>query len=220
MLRLNGQAHSDSNVELFLWRLEEQALKISSPWEPIPGGRLIVDMLWPQLCGAWRSKEEWAGCRELDSDVEHKWVEAKQCLNVPRQLSKSGIVALQALKGLDGRGLSLAALHAFWCVISRLKSNIFMSWLQNANADLLDAGDPDSHAAQSGILSALDGIQLRQPARDCLPLSSVARVPPGGSTCVIGAYDRIVTSGLSSSPAWLERRPHFSLMNEWSLPPH
>ena len=36
--------------------------------------------------------------------------------------------------------------------------------------DLLDAGDPDSHAAKSGILSASDGIQLRQPVRDCLRL--------------------------------------------------
>ena len=29
----------------------------------------------------------------------------------------------------------------------------------------------------------------RQPVQDCLPLLSVARVPPGGSTCIIGAYD-------------------------------
>ena len=55
--------------------------------------------------------------------------------------------------------------------------------------DLLDAGDPDSHAAQSGILSASVIIWRRQPVQDCLPLLSVARVPPGGSTCIIGAYD-------------------------------
>ena len=56
-----------------------------------------------------------------------------------------------------------------------------MSWLQNVNVNLLDAGDLDSHVAQleSGILSASDGIQRCQPVRDCLPL---VRVPPGGST--------------------------------------
>ena len=45
----------------------------SSPWEPIPG-RLYF--LGSQLCGARRSKEEWAGCREIDSAVQSKWVEA------------------------------------------------------------------------------------------------------------------------------------------------
>ena len=101
-------------------------------------------ILWTQLCGAWLSKEEWAGCSELDSDFERKWMEAKQYLNVLRQFGKSGIGTLQALKGLVGRGLSLAPLIASGCVISRSDFNIFMSWLQNANVDLLNAGEPDS----------------------------------------------------------------------------
>ena len=167
MLCLNGQAHSDSVVELFLWRLDEQGLKISSLWEPMHGS-LIVDIFWTQLCGAWRSKEEWAGCSELDSDVERKWMEAKQCLNVVCQLGKSGLVTLQALKGLEGRGLSLAALIGSACVVSRSDFNIFMLWLQNVNVDLLDAADPDSYTAQSGILSASDGIQLLQAALSIL----------------------------------------------------
>ena len=58
-------------------------------------------------------------------------------------------ISLQALKGLEGRGLSLAALIASGCVISRSDFNIFMLWLQNANVDLLDVGDLDSHAAKS-----------------------------------------------------------------------
>ena len=81
-------------------------------------------------------------------------MEAIQCLNVLRQLGKPGIVTLQALKGIEGRGLSLAALIASGCVITRSDFNIFMPWLQNANVDLLGAGDPDSYMAQSGILSA------------------------------------------------------------------
>ena len=71
VLHLNGQAHLDSVVEFFLQRIDEQGLEISSPWEPMPG-RLIVDILWTQLCGVWRSKEEWAGCSKLDSDVESR----------------------------------------------------------------------------------------------------------------------------------------------------
>ena len=95
-----------SVVKLFLRRLDEQGLKISSTWEPIPD-RLIVDMLWSQLCGAWRSEEQWAGCRELDSDFERKWVEVKQCLSVLRQLGKSEVVTLQELKARMGRGCHL-----------------------------------------------------------------------------------------------------------------
>ena len=62
MLRLKGQAHSDSVVEMFLQRLDEQGgLEISSPEMLVPMGknpvssqddRLIVDILWTQLCGA------------------------------------------------------------------------------------------------------------------------------------------------------------------------
>ena len=64
-----------------------------------------------------------------------------------------------------------------------------MLWVQNPNVDLLDVGDLDSHAAESWIVSASDGIQLRQPVKDCLPLLSVARGPPVGSTRIIGAYE-------------------------------
>ena len=105
------------------------------------------------------------------------------------------------------------------CVIPRSDFNIFMLWVQDAKVDLLEVEDPDSHATQSEKLSASDGIQFRQPLRNCLPLLSVARVPHGGSTHV--SLERMMTKvsgGLSSRPAFLERRPLFSLMNKWSLP--
>ena len=38
-----------------------------------------------QLCEAWLLKDAWAECKESDSDVQCKWVEAKQCLSVLRQ---------------------------------------------------------------------------------------------------------------------------------------
>ena len=92
--------------------------------------------------------------------------------------------------------------------------NMFMSWLQNANVDLLYAGDPDSHAAQSGILSGSDGtgIQLCQPVQGCLPLLSVARLPPGDSTGIIGAYGE-------DSIRWIELPPCIAGMAS-SLQPH
>ena len=86
---------------------------------------------------------------------------------------------------------------------------------------MLDAGDPDSHADQSGILSALDGIQLRQPVRDCLPLLlpllSVARVPPDGSTRVIGAYDEDSIKWIELPPCIVGKAP--SLHSHEQVPP-
>ena len=72
VMRVSDQANHDSVIALLLRRLDEQGLEISSPWAPVPG-RLVSEILWPQLCEAWRLKEAWAGCKELDSDVRRKW---------------------------------------------------------------------------------------------------------------------------------------------------
>ena len=50
-----------SVLELFLQRLDKQGLKISSPWEPVPGRLMyaLVPILWGLAQG--HSKEEWAG---------------------------------------------------------------------------------------------------------------------------------------------------------------
>ena len=55
--------------------------------------------------------------------------------------------------------------------------SIFYVVAANANVDLSEVGDPDSDAAQSGIVSASDSIQLHQPARDCFHPLLVSRVP-------------------------------------------
>ena len=54
---------------------------------------LVSDILWPQLCEAWCLKEAWAGCKELDSDGQGKWAQAKQCQN-PTQLDQPVICYL------------------------------------------------------------------------------------------------------------------------------
>ena len=89
---IENQAHWDSVVdsELFLQRLDEQGLKISSLWEPI-SGRLIADILWSQLCGVWRSKEEWA----------HRWQPAKKQNKQMHSESKSNSSAGQLFKCQD-----------------------------------------------------------------------------------------------------------------------
>ena len=81
-------------------------------------------------------------------------VEAEQCLSVLRQLGRTGILTLHALQELDGGGLSLAALRACGCLISRLDFTTvtFMSWLQSADVHLSDKVHPDIGMVQSGLL--------------------------------------------------------------------
>ena len=59
--------------------LDEQGLEVSSPWEMIPD-RLLGDVVWPHLRDLWNRKEAWAGCSELDEDLQNWWDQAKQCL--------------------------------------------------------------------------------------------------------------------------------------------
>ena len=109
VMRVSDQADHDSVIALLLWRLDEQSLEISCRWAraSVPG-RLVSEILEPRLCAAWRLKEAWTGCKELDSDVQRKWVEAKQCLSVLRQLGRTGILTLHALQELDGSGAQWA----------------------------------------------------------------------------------------------------------------
>ena len=54
ILRVSGQIHHDSVVEMLLLRLDEQGLEVSSPWASTPG-TLVAEVLWPQLQEAWCS---------------------------------------------------------------------------------------------------------------------------------------------------------------------
>ena len=132
-------------------------------------------------------KEAWAGCKELDSDVQRKWVEAKQCLTVLRQLGRTGILTLHALQELDGGGLSLAALRACGCVISRSDFATFMLWLQSADVHLLDKVHPISGIEQFGRLDLSDFSQLSQPVGcDRVPMLAPS-MPPNDLPRVAGA---------------------------------
>ena len=81
--------------------------------------------LAPTVCGMVH--------KELDSDVQHKLVEAKQCLSLLCQRGWTWILTLKVLQELDGSGLSPALLHWSWCVMSSSDFNTLMWWLQNLN---------------------------------------------------------------------------------------
>ena len=53
ILRIGGRA--ESVVELFLQRLDELGLKVSSPWTP-NCGQFLVEALWQQLSKVWKEK--------------------------------------------------------------------------------------------------------------------------------------------------------------------
>ncbi len=60
---------AESIVELLALQLEsldEQGAKLSTPW-PQESGSMILEVLWPQVWGAWRVKQNWKGCTELSA---------------------------------------------------------------------------------------------------------------------------------------------------------
>ena len=123
-------------------------------------------------------KEAWVGCKDLDSDVQRQWAEAKQCLSVLRQLGRTGILPIHALQELDGGGLSLAALRARGCAISRSDCTTFMLWLQSTDVRLLNKVHHGSGIEQSGRLDLSDFSQLSQPVGcDSVPML-VPSMPP------------------------------------------
>ncbi len=58
VIRVDGAA--DSIVERLALQLDEQGTDLSTPWPQEPG-RLILDVMWPQVKEAWRTKQEWQG---------------------------------------------------------------------------------------------------------------------------------------------------------------
>ena len=50
---------------------------------------LLVEVLWPRLHQAWKEKERWEGCRELDAEVQENWDNAKLCLQACKKLDSA-----------------------------------------------------------------------------------------------------------------------------------
>ena len=132
-------------------------------------------------------------------------VEAEQCLSVLRQLGRTGILTLHALQELDGGGLSLAALRACGCVISRLDFTTFMLWLQSADVHLSDKVHPDIGIVQSGLLNLSGCSQLSQPVGcDLVPMLAPSMPGPPSDLPRVAGRARMIrpaSDGLISRPA-------------------
>jgi hypothetical protein len=73
ILRIDGRVDPTSVTELVLMiRLNDHGMDISCPWELFTDS-LLAEVLWPELCEVWELKETWAGCRELDNELQTRW---------------------------------------------------------------------------------------------------------------------------------------------------
>ena len=79
---------TDTMLEKLLLRLNEQGLEVSSPCA-VNKEQLLVEALWPRLHQAWKEKELWGGCRELDSEVQENRDHAKLCLQACKRLGSA-----------------------------------------------------------------------------------------------------------------------------------
>ncbi len=126
--------------------LDEQGLDISSPWR-ISGGELIVSVLWPKLYAAWLSKEQWAGCREVDEEVRKLWEQAQLCLAACASLGNAepAILLTSQLRGTQTQWLRLDELANRHCRLSPVEYAALTSWLS-----LLETQQLEKSAAASG----------------------------------------------------------------------
>jgi hypothetical protein len=72
-------------------------LEISSPWVANQE-QLVVEALWPRLHQAWKEKERWGGCCELDAEVKENWDNAKLCLQACKKLGSAWPLILTVLQ--------------------------------------------------------------------------------------------------------------------------
>ncbi len=89
---------AESTTELLLLRLDERGMELSSPWSHSPG-LSIIEVLCPYILNAWLTKERWAGCTELDEEVQLKWKTAKLCVQACKKLgsAKKAILTVSQL---------------------------------------------------------------------------------------------------------------------------
>ena len=144
LIRISGRANSV--LELLLLRLDEQGLDISSPWR-VSGGDLIVSVLWPKLYAAWLSKEQWAGCREVDEAVRKLWEQAQLCLAACASLGSAepAILLTSQLRGTQTQWLRLDELANRHCRLSPVEYAALTSWLS-----LLETQQLEKSTAASG----------------------------------------------------------------------
>ena len=91
---------------------------------------MILEALWPQLWDAWRVKQNWKGCTELNEDVQKRWEQAKASLKMCRMLGSVGILFISQLKSTGGGNRSWEELRLQQCDITRAGYSKLFSYLQ------------------------------------------------------------------------------------------
>ena len=119
--------------------------------------QLLADAVWPQLRDLWNRKEAWAGCSELDGDLQNGWDQAQQCLTVLRQLGRNGILTIQHLKNTPDSWIGLSNLRRRHCEISEKEYNTFLEWIRAAG--VLPAKALGTQGLTPATISA---VQLKQ----------------------------------------------------------
>jgi hypothetical protein len=128
MLRVSGTA--ETVLELFLQRLDEQGLEISSPWSN-SAEESLAEGLWPALHRAWLRKQQWLGCTELEESVQAEWDRAQLCMRACRKLGnvEPAIWAVSHLRGSQQRWLDVMELRRRQCHLTPAEYSALVSWL-------------------------------------------------------------------------------------------
>ena len=184
LIRIGGRPDATSVIELLMLRLDEQGLEVSSPWEMLPD-RLLADVVWPQLRDLWNRKETWAGCSELDEDLQNGWDQAKQCLTVLRHLGRNGILTIQHFKNTPDSWIGLSDLRRRHCEISEKEYNTFLEWIRAAG--VLPADAIGTQRLTPAMTSAVQLKQTDNSGENPVEAISRVRLP----TCIVGSVQSI-----------------------------
>ena len=116
-MRIGGRPDATSVIELLMLRLDEQGLEVSSPREMLPD-RLLADVVWPQLRDLWNRMEAWAGCSELDEDLQTGVTKPSNVLRYSGwspAIRAKGILTIQHLKNTQDSWIGLSDLRRRHC---------------------------------------------------------------------------------------------------------
>jgi hypothetical protein len=129
-----GEIAESTTELLLLLRLDEHGMELSSPWRH-PPGLSIIEVLWPYILNAWLTKERWAGCTELDEEVQLKWKTAKLCLQACKKLgsAKKVILTVSQLYDSHGQWSPFADLRQRNCHMSREEHTALIDGLSAAD---------------------------------------------------------------------------------------
>jgi hypothetical protein len=123
---------TETMLEKLLLRLNEQGLEVSSPWV-LDQEQLLAEVLWPRIHQAWREKERWGGCRELDTTVQDNWDGARLCLQALRKLGRSQppLLTVPQFRGAQAQWLQQSELKHRQILLTSREYTTLLSWLSS-----------------------------------------------------------------------------------------